>query len=267
MIVYKYRPIDKYTLELLINNEFHFSFPENFNDPFDCYVNWDYTASPEKYKEWVDSKNTFPYEFKAKMYELIDKGIFSEYLKEYSLVQEKKREILVLSFSKINDNILLWSHYADCHKGVSFGFLSEKIENFDSLEFEQKMNFQNIFKDNENLAALHKIIYEYNDTRFRYFEDDFFVHTKILGNKSPDWKYEEEYRVYAMSKYFKYNGAVIKNIKFPTKILKEIIFGIKASKEDKKTIRSIVKNKGYDVNFFQCERKTDEYGLNIVPID
>jgi len=35
-IIYRYRSIDDHTIEGLKNNEFYFSSPKEFNDPFDC---------------------------------------------------------------------------------------------------------------------------------------------------------------------------------------------------------------------------------------
>ena len=36
--LYKYQPNNIHTLNILQNNEFYFSFVEDFNDPFDCRV-------------------------------------------------------------------------------------------------------------------------------------------------------------------------------------------------------------------------------------
>ncbi len=37
--LYKYRKIDKYLLESLINNELYFSHHSKLNDPLDCKIN------------------------------------------------------------------------------------------------------------------------------------------------------------------------------------------------------------------------------------
>ena len=37
-ILYKYQPINKFTYNILTNNEFYLSFSNEFNDPFDSIV-------------------------------------------------------------------------------------------------------------------------------------------------------------------------------------------------------------------------------------
>lgn len=265
MIVYKYRPVDKYTLELLINNEFHLSFPEEFNDPFDSCVSWDFQATAKKYIEFIHASILIPQEIKENTIRAILNNNFDfSFFNKYGLEKEKKnKEFLIFSGSKINNNILLWSHYANCHKGIAFGFNSEIKDDLNCLEFDEVVDFKDSL--NGNFAAIHEVTYKNIETKFRFFYDNDEQHANILGNKSPDWKYEEELRIMFLSKSFLQDGFIKQKIKFTKKILNKVIFGLKTSEEDKSTIRTIIKDKGYDVKFFKCERKKNEYGLNIVP--
>ncbi|PHR95108.1 MAG: hypothetical protein COA68_17610 [Oceanobacter sp.] len=45
-IVFKYRPFNSMSLEMLINKQLWFADPDTFNDPFDCRV--DYKAAMQK---------------------------------------------------------------------------------------------------------------------------------------------------------------------------------------------------------------------------
>ena len=36
--LYKYRPINRHTLNMIVYNEAYFSLPIDFNDPFDCNI-------------------------------------------------------------------------------------------------------------------------------------------------------------------------------------------------------------------------------------
>jgi len=40
-LLYKYYPYNEYLLEMLITKKAWFSKPEIFNDPFDCYLNFE----------------------------------------------------------------------------------------------------------------------------------------------------------------------------------------------------------------------------------
>jgi len=36
--------------------------------------------------------------------------------------EDKKRRYAVLSLSRTNNNLLMWAHYCDCHRGFVIGF-------------------------------------------------------------------------------------------------------------------------------------------------
>ena len=56
--IYKYRDINKYTLKTLSNNELYFALPKQFNDPFDCKVNYFVDGTKE---EIIQYFSKYPY--------------------------------------------------------------------------------------------------------------------------------------------------------------------------------------------------------------
>lgn len=273
MIVYKYRPVDKYTLELLINNELYFSFPEDFNDPFDSNIPIDFSnISNEDFKLWIErvgneSDNSFLRKIDI---EKIPSEHWEKIKLKFNEVNESK--FLYCCFSTINEyninnNVLLWSHYANCHKGISLGFESNNLEGMDGLEFDEQVFFAQENPRYPNHGELCEMSYTKELIPFNYITDSNEKYSNIIFSKGMQWDYENEYRIMVRVIDFSEKNGLKKNIKFSKKILKEVIFGLKCSIEDKKTIRSIIKDKGYDVKFFKCERKKNEYGLDIIPID
>lgn len=123
--VYKYMKLDQYFYDLISNQELYFSSPADFNDPFDSklYVNPICTT---------DDLDNFIKRYPA----------FSILDKIYPNEEEKKPILRILDFKKnftdsiqklVNSagifclsadpaNLLLWSHYADCHKGLCIKF-------------------------------------------------------------------------------------------------------------------------------------------------
>lgn len=97
----------------------------------------------------------------------------------------KKEEVLkgigVVCYSETNSNILMWSHYADSHKGLCFEFDSEK------KPIKQWKNFK-----------FHPIIYS-NERKIDILTDG-YVNSffKLLTTKSLDWNYEKEHRLITM---------------------------------------------------------------------
>lgn len=97
----------------------------------------------------------------------------------------KKEEVLkgigVVCYSETNSNILMWSHYADSHKGLCFEFDSDK------RPIKQWKNFK-----------FHPIMYSNErkiDILTEGYVESFF---KLLTTKSLDWNYEKEHRLITM---------------------------------------------------------------------
>jgi hypothetical protein len=264
MIVYKYRPVDKYTLELLINNEFHLSSPKEFNDPFDSWIYYDFSGSKDEIlkrfeelgpeiltQELKDAFERVNYDLK-----FLDKGV------QESMLQD---ELLVACFSEVKDNILLWSHYADCHKGVALGFEVITVENYNFLRFEDEVNFAST-RIPKTAYELEKVKYDFPNRKFHVFEDHHSEMHPYPLYKASEWSYEKEHRL-----IFHKNKISGPNVKFYKQNLKEIIFGLWTTEKDKETIKKIIKE-NYEpysckVDFLKCERKNNIRGLVIVPVD
>ena len=52
--LYKFRPANDHTLENLVLNRLKFSYPREFNDPFDCAANIIYQGSKHDWEKWLD---------------------------------------------------------------------------------------------------------------------------------------------------------------------------------------------------------------------
>lgn len=117
MTLYKYRAIDKNTLNILINREIFFPLSKYFNDPFDSQL------LPGEYIESL---------IKMGVYDTESSKLFDE-----ALLKKKQETYGVYCLSKESKSILMWSHYAVSHKGICFGFkndFSKYIESDSSIE-------------------------------------------------------------------------------------------------------------------------------------
>lgn len=116
-------------------------------------------------------------------------GVMKDLEESYTLEKVRKsREMTFLScFSEINDSMLMWSHYADSHKGFC-------------LEY----NFKKPGRDSILTRALNPVIYreelldvsEYLLDGTKYgLEFNNLVSTYWTMIKSLDWAYEKEWRM------------------------------------------------------------------------
>jgi len=166
-ILYKYLDI-KGGKMMIGNKTLQFTNASQLNDPFDCHPNLvDYSDIPENVlhgwipKDWWQQK------------------------KENDALN-LRNETWLSSFSKVNDSLLMWSHYCWNHSGVCVGMDLEKIMAnvpgmgvgmiyFNPLVFE--VQYQDII---ERPKAYHTA-------------EDLFHYQ--LQTKAKDWEYEQEVRL------------------------------------------------------------------------
>ena len=165
-LIYKYTNYERLT-EILINNTLHFSCPLDFNDPFDSDVNVkdldDY--SDDDINKIIGDPGD---ETKKKQFLEIIHSNNKETRKKFKDNKQKaSKNLLVLSLSQLKDNILMWSHYADYHKGFCIGFKS----NID-------INIEEHGNSNDEIKIKDKLLI-FNNQECLLFEEEFFNSANI----------------------------------------------------------------------------------------
>lgn len=180
---------------ILKNNTLKFTDPEEFNDPFDCNERFlEIVISPEAEKQQIleaGIKHNIPRNILRQQFRRIgDNSVYKKALKQ------KKKDFKVSCFSEVSDDVLMWSHYADRHKGLCLGF------DLNILCPEYVLYPVNYIDDVQQIDGMANTPYVF------YYWVTF---------KASRWKYEKEIR--AVSK----NGLSI--IPFPKDALREVTFG------------------------------------------
>jgi hypothetical protein len=133
--LFRYRAYDDNTINALENGKIFFSKPKYFNDPYDNLI---YVNSEKVVQEIIgsilggmDAYLESRKESKDMFYKLADFMWHQEQTRE-KLIEERakqiysaidtvrgciKNNIKVICFSEEYDSMLMWSHYADYHKG------------------------------------------------------------------------------------------------------------------------------------------------------
>jgi hypothetical protein len=235
--IYRFVDIEgaKKTLE---NQTLKFTNPEDFNDPFDCNrAILKFTRTKNDIDDYIqalklekrNSKrsdrrkllNAFkndPKEFKRAMNHVISKKIASS---------------AVCCFSKQYDNTLMWSHYADKHRGVCFE-CNSSLDRTEILE-------------NGGVGLIGNVDYSSDDKfRINYNTDKRLAIINLYLRKSIDWKYEEEVRIVLLNE-----GGIQK---FKKQFLTGVIFGCKIDKNEKKELLKIIDEKGYEVTIKEAKK-------------
>ena len=248
-LLFKYRDIsNELHLETLTELTIFLSSAHKFNDPFDCKIPLEYLqlATDEELRRNFARKLIMMHgneKEKNNLEEGVEKFMAKKHLtnkEELLQLEENDKKKLndfgIYSVSAISNNLLLWSHYANSHKGICIGFNAKKLYDnckFDSLgpvTYFDKYPNMSVLRDNEDLY--------YNQ----------------LYNKSLDWYYEKEFR------YVKINAASTK-LKFNPDIVEEIYIGCMASEESINTIKQLREKKYSAARLFICKKSRNGYYL------
>lgn len=187
-IIYKYLSV-KDALRVIMNKTLKFSQPLDFNDPFDCYeklLKFDVTQEFVKGHLEKGILQLDEYERKLSDIELIShlkKNVYTFENNDVKEVFEKgKNQLWISCFSKTYKEILMWSHYANNHKGVCIGF------NYKGLS--ETFNF-----------IPSKVKYKKDFRKVDYCIDQQKALNYLINTKSKNWKYEKEIRLRTNKEY------------------------------------------------------------------
>jgi DUF2971 family protein len=186
-----FRYVGPQRVDCLLNEEVSFSPPSRFNDPFDLrpvfvpVTDEDYLKRIYKQggSEIIESGlSGLPSAQKKELegqFEKLTIAFYRQQADKYAQAYQQTfpktldRYVGILCFSAINDNLLMWAHYADSHKGFALEFDSEDEE----------------FK---KLGDLYEVKYD----RMRAVVDAVKQPTiEFYIRKSLEWGYEREYRL------------------------------------------------------------------------
>lgn len=252
--LYKYRDWrDDYHKKVITKNELFLASRTKFNDPFDSSIPYRYAVTeltPEniflKLRE-IEKKinpSLSENEIINRCYEIqkTDRFVSGAYWKDNydNYLQEIDTRFGILSLTSKNDNLLMWSHYSNSHKGYCIGF--DKRILFELVE-----------------GTLSRINYTTQMPTIPLFDETGIGANNILFAKSSEWEYEDEYRI---KKHFAAN----KIFQFPNEAVKEIILGLKLTEAEKDEILAIARSKYVSAKFYESTMNLNEFKLDIIPI-
>lgn len=191
--LYKYYSINDYLYEVIKSSSCWFSRPSDFNDPFDCNLDISIGNSVGEIMDNMERSSMFRL-LKEELLQRSDdvkyagkrllakpffiKRIINEVHKYYI-----NQNIGVYCLSEDPMNILMWSHYADSHKGIC-------------LEFDIKRG--GFFYNNLLPVQYRKRYPKFELSDYQDEENMMFTMLQqAICTKSVLWKYEKEWRVIA----------------------------------------------------------------------
>jgi hypothetical protein len=269
--IYKFRSIPKdssdptkpdpnkfhYIERIFTHNELYFPSPLELNDPLECrplFVVGD--LSDEKYKNKYVSyvrrimiaggnsadPNDITTWLENQTQEIANK-FAKEQQNDFRMELQKYR---ICSFCSKSDNPIVWSHYADQHRGFSLIFSS----------------------DNDLFGSAIKVEYQDKYPVSDVTEDDhYIILRKSALVKFSDWSYEKEFRLLSREPNFK-DALPVKNKKwnFPSDMLIGVIFGCKIIDSDRQLLENLCSNYSSKLQKKQAVLNDDRFLMKIIDI-
>lgn len=248
-MIYKYSPWAKseYINKNIKNSKLYFNCPNDFNDPFDTYPIIDMESVREQGEEFIP--NLFKYICPNIGEDLVDNirkskiKLDDEFWDKYMFKRHTSDGVCCFTAKK--DNLLMWAHYADYHKGICLGF-------------EKNIKFK--VKNNGVISMPKKVTYSEKRPKVDFLNfnkiNEINPFTSTLYTKSEEWRYEEEYRCVSL----RYIGEV----SYAPSNLKQIILGAKMPEKEKDEVRQLVKILEYPPKLYVAKLKNNQYGLDIL---
>lgn len=251
--LYRYRSLTgeaaSFVERTVCNNELYFAKPSSFNDPFDCRPSFSMEASKadlRRYFEGVYSRqapamsravrraeskqiSTDPTRNPAKPQNLL--AFKTTY---HSNVTEA---IGLLCLSEVADDLLMWSHYADSHRGICLVF-----------------DWNTVF-----FGQAQAVIYQKNRPRLNpIFQSHEEMLNHALLTKSDHWLYEKERRIIQYRK-----GAGV--YQFPEHALVGVVLGSQISSANRAIVVGWLGSRALPVTLFQASLSDVEFAISIEP--
>ena len=252
-VLYKYGKFDEYTEKVFTHNDIYFSSPNVFKDPFDSKPHLACDGEMQQIEDYLCERYGKKYHGRSKeeiladvRREIMAKGKQNIYLEEAveKAIELLRKKLGICCFTKIKDNILMWTHYAKQHTGFC-------------LEFDVNNDF---FRPSTRAI---KVKYDGLRPELNVLRLDSYPEGKLAEKlliKANDWQYEHEWRIVDYEK-----GEGTQN--FPEDALRGVILGCRISQGNKDNIFRWCGKRKHPPTLYEAREKQKEFGLDIVEID
>lgn len=257
--LYKFRGFEnpEWIKSIFEKQELHLSSPTKFNDPFECKP-W---IRPPRLLNESDRRDSRKQAFnllrrqgmardEAKVRaKRAGSAAFMEQMaaKLTESLALEAQHFRIICLAGNCKELLLWSHYADSHKGFCLGFDASH--------------------DDEFGGAL-QVLYSDTLPTVDFFDrDPTTALTSMVLTKAKSWAYENEYRLVAPKEfipgYFRREGD---QFKFPPDRLVEVIFGCQIDSKNEELLRDLISAYPHRIRIRRAVRSLNSFALSILDV-
>jgi hypothetical protein len=249
--IYKYRALDgKYDLsnaeDIIVHDRMRWQSPASFNDPFDCAPELAFGMDKAERKRFAEeATGKFAQASNRQERRRLAAGVKKRDIQEvrdklFHYFQETMDNSSVTCFSLVENNLLMWAHYASSHTGICLEFEEKPEVGFFCLNV--------IYSDQRRVVDL---------TKFQSNGSEMLERSVLT--KSTEWAYEKEVRM------IEYNRPAGPRAFDPVQ-LKSITLGLKISSAHEQKILDFVSRRKTPIVMRRAVRRKDSFALISVPI-
>jgi hypothetical protein len=245
----------EWTRRLVVDSEWYFAAPSLFNDPLDFKIATSFDAPGDVVeKHWRDLAEKSLASMPAKEKEARIQGLIRDSGTSDGRKRLEERLLGVLAkngtacLATDPTNILMWSYYADGHKGAAVRF---------GMDLDRLLALGTAF--NEQGTDLFPVEVEYKEEfpNCNYYTADKHERIKVvLGTKSSAWKHEGEWRIVLPGRCDCY-------LKIPPQIITGVILGMRIGAQEEETIRGWLAKRSPPVELLRVVHKPNSFRLEL----
>jgi len=241
--LWKYRKWTDKAERMILHGELYFAKLDELNDPFDFYWLEQFPTELEEIDRYSKSLccHFTPDDSAEQLRRNYDS--FREQLIEISkrncngiVPSFMKFEYGVLCLSEVNDNLLMWSHYADQHQGVCISIRPDCIPSNRILPVH--------YCDDIPVIDAWNYIGRKGET---------FI--SASRSKSSHWKYEKEWRTVHHPGPHRFPGCV-----------DQIVIGVRATAETRDSVLKAAMSAGNEITVYEATKSDGRYSVTMHPL-
>lgn len=243
--LYKYRSLRSeqerdWIVQSISCDHFYWASPIEFNDPFDCAPPFDLPDrhARRRMAERVARKQTTSLNRVDRRAEISRLRRIPAKLLKTNLPDARAftRETAVYSMSEVDDDLLMWSHYADSHRGLCFVFdaqeLCRQFPTTNPVQYQDERLSVRIGRDEPRDLL-----------------------DKLLMTKSTHWRYEKEWRSIGYRQ-----GAGLRRM--PGSLV-GVIFGALINSDHKKLVSNTIETSNNNIIEYESVLDERRFAVNI----
>lgn len=234
----------EWTRSIITEGRLYFSSALDFNDPFDCLPRLSFEANEdelvEHFRRHLRPRGTPPSDAEiVRRAKEIAQGNAPTQSTLEDMFRRSKERLGILSLSERCDHVLLWSHYADAHRGICLRFVSTDGSPFfgeaQKVKYSAQRPTLNIFRQSMDEQI-----------------------DNALMTKADFWSYECEWRIFDHRR-----GPGVHP--FPHHLLDGIILGAQMSQQDIDEVIGWRNAAPHPIGLYRAIIDSGMFRLNVVP--